>query len=261
MKDVRILTMVLLTLLFIPVFGVTATGSDTGNFTVGAKVIPFSGPAPLTVRFIDASSNATALYWVFGDGNSSVELNPIHTYYQVGSYNATHTVMNGNDSLTLPIEINVTSATVSNIVNNSSGNTSINNNTTTNNTVTNNTTATNTSSNGSECTCNNANNSSTSNTTTNITGECTNISSSPKPCAGNANLKVLCTGKAPHKVSFKDKSKSHVSTTWNVGDGGTVKSKNFTHIYKKPGKYLVKMSIKYTSGVKKIIAAGYIIVK
>jgi len=72
--------------------------------------------------------------------------------------------------------------------------------------------------------------------------------------------KVLCTGKAPHRVRFLDRSKNHVSTYWNFGDGKASRSKSIVHIYKKPGKYPVKFTVKYKSGNTKTVNAGYIVV-
>lgn len=48
-----------------------------------------SGPLPLAVKFTDASSNATAWYWEFGDGNTSVEQSPefVYTFDGVFSVN------------------------------------------------------------------------------------------------------------------------------------------------------------------------------
>jgi PKD repeat protein len=46
-----------------------------------------SGPAPMTVAFTDASSPAPShRWWQFGDGASSTDANPVHTYTAQGTY-------------------------------------------------------------------------------------------------------------------------------------------------------------------------------
>ena len=59
------------------------------------------GLAPLTVRFSDVSLLAYHLdidnwIWDFGDGNTSEEQNPIHTYTRKGTYDVTLTISNEN---------------------------------------------------------------------------------------------------------------------------------------------------------------------
>ncbi len=52
-----------------------------------------SGQVPLTVRFTNQSSGSiTAVQWTFGDGVSSTEINPVHTYSTPGLYTVTLTV-------------------------------------------------------------------------------------------------------------------------------------------------------------------------
>jgi PKD repeat protein len=53
---------------------------------------PTSGSAPLTVRFTNLSQNYTTSYWSFGDGSTSTETNPVHTYWAMGSYTVRLTV-------------------------------------------------------------------------------------------------------------------------------------------------------------------------
>lgn len=51
---------------------------------------PASGSAPLKVAFTDKSTGApTSRNWNFGDGTSSTEKNPTHTYSKAGTYTAT----------------------------------------------------------------------------------------------------------------------------------------------------------------------------
>jgi glucose/arabinose dehydrogenase/PKD repeat protein len=64
---------------------------------------PTSGQAPLTVSFSSAGSSdpeGTALTysWVFGDGGTSTQANPSHTYQAPGSYVARLTVSDGVNS-------------------------------------------------------------------------------------------------------------------------------------------------------------------
>jgi len=64
---------------------------------------PVSGTAPLDVNFSDQSTNAPVSWsWTFGDGATSTQQNPSHTYAAVGTYTVALTVSNmyGNDSIT-----------------------------------------------------------------------------------------------------------------------------------------------------------------
>lgn len=70
---------------------------------------PTSGTAPLTVNFTNTSSDATEYLWDFGDGNTSLDENPAHTYNSPGIYTVTLTAAhNGhNDVLTREAYISV----------------------------------------------------------------------------------------------------------------------------------------------------------
>jgi PKD repeat protein len=64
-----------------------------------------SGYFPLTVKFTDLSTGVpvpSSWSWNFGDGATSTERNPTHTYSQPGLYNVSLTVanVNGQDSIT-----------------------------------------------------------------------------------------------------------------------------------------------------------------
>jgi PKD repeat protein len=52
------------------------------NFTANVT----AGRTPLTVQFTDQSTSATGYQWQFGDGQTSTEQNPVHTYSHPGSY-------------------------------------------------------------------------------------------------------------------------------------------------------------------------------
>jgi PKD repeat protein len=70
---------------------------------------PLSGTRPLTVNFINTSSNATAYLWDFGDGKSGTEQTPSHQYTRAGTYTVTLTAKNGNltDTKTLSNYVSV----------------------------------------------------------------------------------------------------------------------------------------------------------
>jgi PKD repeat protein len=56
---------------------------------------------PLTVDFVDLSTgNPTAWNWTFGDGGTSAERNPTHTYSAVGTYAVSLTASNAGGSTT-----------------------------------------------------------------------------------------------------------------------------------------------------------------
>ena len=69
----------------------------SANFTAS----PTSGYVPLIVNFSDKSTGTvTSWTWYFGDGTSSTNTNPTHTYNKVGNYTVTLTVNgpNGTDT-------------------------------------------------------------------------------------------------------------------------------------------------------------------
>jgi len=47
---------------------------------------PTTGEAPITVTFTNTSQNAYGVYWSFGDGNSSNDWSPTHTFEYGGTY-------------------------------------------------------------------------------------------------------------------------------------------------------------------------------
>jgi len=73
---------------------------------------PTQGSKPLEVQFKDESTgkNLTERYWEFGDGTTSTETNPKHTYSEAGVYTVSLTVMNkegAKDTATKPDYITV----------------------------------------------------------------------------------------------------------------------------------------------------------
>jgi len=69
---------------------INVTNNLTANFTSNVTY----GNKPLTVQFNSTSINATAWNWSFGDGNYSIEENPVYIYNSTGLYNVTLTIWN-----------------------------------------------------------------------------------------------------------------------------------------------------------------------
>jgi PKD repeat protein len=61
------------------------------NFTANVT----SGSTPFAVQFTDQSTGADSYEWQFGDGTTSTEQNPVHTYTQPGTYTVTQVVSRG----------------------------------------------------------------------------------------------------------------------------------------------------------------------
>jgi PGF-pre-PGF domain-containing protein len=66
-----------------------------------------SGYAPLSVQFTDLSQHAILRNWNFGDGTTSTEQNPLHTYYAAGTYIVNLTTGNGNNTASKTATITV----------------------------------------------------------------------------------------------------------------------------------------------------------
>ncbi|WP_410509920.1 PGF-pre-PGF domain-containing protein [Methanosarcina hadiensis] len=67
-----------------------------------------SGDAPLKVQFCDTSTGAPSSWnWDFGDGDTSTEKNPVHTYYKDGTFKVNLAVCNagGTSSKTATITV------------------------------------------------------------------------------------------------------------------------------------------------------------
>ncbi len=85
-------------------------GNENQPPSAGFSASPVSGTPPLTVNFTDQSIfNPTSWDWTFGDGGTSTEQNPTHTYDAVGTYTVSLTATNayGSDTETKPDYISV----------------------------------------------------------------------------------------------------------------------------------------------------------
>jgi len=59
------------------------------------------------VKFLNSSSNATSYQWSFGDGNTSTEESPVHTYAEPGIYTVSLNALDGDCSISQYKEITV----------------------------------------------------------------------------------------------------------------------------------------------------------
>ncbi|WP_274924109.1 PKD domain-containing protein [Methanogenium marinum] len=81
----------------------------TNPMTVDFTATPVTGYAPLTVTFTDETTESpSAWLWEFGDGDTSVEQNPVHTYECAGVYSVSLTATNVYGSKTAEKERFVT---------------------------------------------------------------------------------------------------------------------------------------------------------
>ncbi len=104
-------------------FAATGINPDSGLYRIEqrtgglpalaeASATPTSGAAPLEVQFTGELSDRGAedpptYEWDFGDGETSTEVNPIHTYAEVGTYEVTLTVTDAAGVTTDTVTINV----------------------------------------------------------------------------------------------------------------------------------------------------------
>ena len=78
---------------------ITVLGTPDPDFIFGIN--------GLEVNFINSSTAATSYSWDFGDGNTSIEIDPTHIYAQGGNYNVTLTAINqcGSDQIIQTISL------------------------------------------------------------------------------------------------------------------------------------------------------------
>lgn len=73
---------------------VSAPAGPVASFSASA----LSGTAPVSVGFSNSSTNATSYSWSFGDGTSSTDASPTHTFTAAGSYNVTLVASDGSSN-------------------------------------------------------------------------------------------------------------------------------------------------------------------
>lgn len=241
------------------IYTISSTNSvaPTANFSAS----PVSGNASLAVQFTDQSRGSpTSWLWNFGDGNTSTDQNPAHTYYTNGTYNVSLNASNdlGYNNLTVPNYIVVANPgrpIVANFVTNTTkvhigdyiqftdqsngtgittwlwsfgdGTTSTQQNTTHAYTNSGTYTVSLNASGGS-----NYENISKSGLITVLTNLTASFS---KNVTNNSN---------PHPVNFTDSSTgSPISYSWDFGDGYTSTDRNASHTYSDNGTYTVTETV------------------
>ncbi|WP_235284827.1 PKD domain-containing protein, partial [Methanosarcina sp. 2.H.T.1A.15] len=234
----------------------------TADFTAN----PTSGSAPLSVLFTDRSQNATSRSWKFGDGTTSTDRNPTHTYSLAGKYTVNLTVSNpnGTDSKTAVITVlekeivilptadfntNVTSgyAPLAVLFTDLSQN------------------ATSRSwkfGDGTSSTDRNPTHtySLAGDYTVNLTVSNPNGTDSKTAVINVLEKEIVIlpvadftasptSGSAPLSVQFNDRSQNALSRSWNFGDGTTSADRNPTHTYSLEGKYTVSLTVRNLDGI------------
>jgi PKD repeat protein len=234
-----------------------------------------SGYEPLTVQFVDASTNSPSSWvWSFGDGSTSTLQNPSHTYTATGTYAVTLTATNsiGSNTVTQPGYITVNAAVpVSSFTANVTSGvvpltvqfTDTSNNTPTGWYWTFGNGGTSTSENpvytfssvGSYAVSLGATNSAGSNTTT-IPAFITVTTASPPVTSFIANIQ---SGTAPLTVQFTDTSgNSPIGWQWSFGDGTLSTDQNPSHTYTQSGTYSVSLTAVNSGGHNTTTMPGFI---
>jgi PKD repeat protein len=105
------------TTFIVTLIGVNECGSDTmshpivvhpNTVTAFFNTSTTSGCAPHTVSFTNYSTGGTFITWNFGDGNTSTQTSPTHTYLTAGTYTCYQYVNNGcsYDTTSMVITVN-----------------------------------------------------------------------------------------------------------------------------------------------------------
>jgi PKD repeat protein len=246
---------------------ITVLEPPVANFTY----TPNEGNAPLTVTFNDTSTgNVTAWIWDFGDGNTSTEQNPSHTYASPGIYtvslNASNaygfnvsTVTDAVRVLEPPIAAFTATPTEGNapltvqFTDQSTGNVTAwawdfgDGNTSTGQSPVHIYTSA-----GNYSVTMNASNA----YGYNVSAPVTITVLEPPAAAFTANV---TEGNAPLTVQFTDESTGNVTAwLWNFGDGNTSTEQNPVHTYASPGNYTVTLNASNAYGTASLSKPGYI---
>ena len=239
---------------------------------------PQSGLVPLKVTFTDLTTNKpTNWSWVFGDGGSSAEQNPVYTYTKPGNYTVNLTASNkaGVSSKEKPQYINALPSVVKPIADFNANPTS--------GMVPLNVTFTDLSKNGPtswQWSFGDGSSSIQQNPVytyqqPGVYSVCLNVSNAAgsdsvtKPELIHANPNVVkpiadfsanpTSGMVPLTVTFTDLSKNGPTAwQWNFGDGNTSTQQNPVYTYSKPGNYSVCLNVSNVAGSDSITKPEFI---
>lgn len=265
----------------------TSNLTKSGYISVSAPVVPVpvvttnvtSGSAPLTVQFMDNSTNSPTVWaWTFGDGGWSTSQNPVHTYTSNGTFTVTLTATNeaGSNSTTVSnyITVSTTSPVASFTADGTKGTVPF--------TVQFKDTSTNSPTawlwyfgDGSQSTAQNPTYTyknfgtyDVSLTATNTGGTYTTTKSGFITVALAVDSPVASfkadntSGKSPLKVKFTDTStNSPTSWIWDFGDGSQSTAMNPTHTYSSAGTYDISLTVENEGGTDTASKSNYILVE
>lgn len=115
MKTITLTRRLLMLTLVVGIMGITSCSDDEP--TVDAPNAAFTSAVDgLTVTFTDGSIGADTYSWDFGDGNTSTDASPSHTFAEGGTFTVALTVTNAGGSDTSSEEIMVTAPFADNLV-------------------------------------------------------------------------------------------------------------------------------------------------
>jgi PKD repeat protein len=253
---------------------ITVSGAPIAAFAGS----PMSGNAPVIVNFTDQSTgNPTSWAWDFGDGGSSTQQNPSHTYNTAGDYTVILTAGNtcGSTAETKVAYIHVDPCippTANFAASSTSGNASFTVNFTDQSTGNPASWAWDFGDGGSSTQQNPSHTFTAAGdytvqlTATNVCGFDAEIKTAyihVDPCLPPmANFVAASTsGNVPFTVNFTDQSTgSPTSWSWDFGDGGTSTQQNPAHTYNTAGTYSVTLTATSSCGSDGETKANYITV-
>ncbi|MEJ5266599.1 MAG: PKD domain-containing protein [Bacteroidales bacterium] len=254
--------------------GCTASTSAIVNTSGAGPVADFaasltSGCDYLTIQFEDLSNNnPNSWYWEFGDGQTSTEQNPVHTYYEPGTYTVSLTVSNifgsnthiENNFITIGITPQIVLTMTEESVAGNDGTASVIvtggvvpisilwNNGMQTNTITGLTA-------GNYCVTVSDNFGCYASDCIEVTQE----SVFGQPIANFIANQTQACGSLT--VQFTDLSQNNpTSWLWNFGDGETSTEQNPIHIYSTPGSYTVSLTVSNDNGNDIKVVENYITV-